>query len=177
MGAPRLLLLDEPTTGLDPAARREVWDAVRDLARAGTDVLLTTHYLEEANELAHQVVFIDRGKTVASGPLQELKASLGGDVIEVTVASGDRLAQAASILEQLTGRPAQADGPTRRTSAASTGGSAQLAEAISALARAALPVEEIGLRRPTLDEVFAALTGPSPGTGAPRTDQLQRSEG
>ena len=83
VGAPRLLLLDEPTTGLDPAGRNEVWGAVRNLVADGTDVLLTTHYLEEANELADRVVVIDHGKTIASGTLSDLKASIGQEVIEI----------------------------------------------------------------------------------------------
>ena len=93
VGAPRLLLLDEPTTGLDPAGRVEVWDAVRALVAAGTDVVLTTHYLDEANELADHVVVIDHGKTVASGALGDIKAGIGQDVIEVAVADPARLEQ------------------------------------------------------------------------------------
>ena len=94
VGAPRLLLLDEPTTGLDPAGRLEVWDAVRGLAAAGTDILLTTHYLDEADELADHVVVIDHGRTVASGTIGDLKASVGRDVIEVAVTDPARIDEA-----------------------------------------------------------------------------------
>ena len=114
VGAPRLLLLDEPTTGLDPAGRREVWDAVRGLANAGTDILLTTHYLDEADELADHVVVIDHGRAVASGTIGDLKASVGRDVIEVAVSDPARIDEASQILEQVTGNQPQLDRGSRR---------------------------------------------------------------
>jgi ABC-2 type transport system ATP-binding protein len=95
VGSPRLLLLDEPTTGLDPVSRSEVWAAVRALARAGTDILLTTHYLDEADQLADQVAVINHGRVIASGPLSELKGSIGRDVIEVAVSDPGQLAEVA----------------------------------------------------------------------------------
>jgi ABC-2 type transport system ATP-binding protein len=159
VGAPRLLLLDEPTTGLDPVSRREVWDAVRDLVAEGTDVLLTTHYLEEADELASQVVVIDHGRAVASGSIAELKASVGRDVIEVTVADPYQLGAVADVLTAVTANPARVDHNGKRASAPTAGGPQSLAATIRCLADAQLPVEEIGLRRPTLDEVFLTLTG------------------
>jgi ABC-type multidrug transport system ATPase subunit len=167
VGAPRLLLLDEPTTGLDPAGRREVWDAVRSLVAAGTDVLLTTHYLEEANELADRVVVIDHGRRVASGTLGELKADLGGDVIEVSLDGPSQLDAVGVILGQVTSHPARIDRPARRV-AAPADGPGQLGDTLDRLGAAGIAVAEIGLRRPTLDEVFAALTGGSPhGATAP----------
>src|ERR1700735_498580 len=99
VGAPRLLLLDEPTAGLDPAGRLEVWDAGRGLAAAGTDILLTTHYLDEADELADHVVVIDHGRTVASGTIGDLKASVGRDVIEVAVTDPARIDEAGPVVE------------------------------------------------------------------------------
>ena len=158
VGAPRLLLLDEPTTGLDPAGRREVWAAVRGLAAAGTGILLTTHYLEEADELADQVVVIDHGKVIAAGTLSELKASVGRDVIELAVADAALLDPAARVLEQVTSATPRLDRAGRRAHAAAAGGPGQLGVVISRLAEAAIPVEEIGVRRPTLDEVFLVLT-------------------
>jgi ABC-2 type transport system ATP-binding protein len=159
VGGPRLLLLDEPTTGLDPVSRREVWDAVRSLAASGTDILLTTHYLDEANELADQVVVIDHGRVVASGTLSELKASIGHDVIDVTV-SDSRLASAVGqILERVTVNRARLEPGGRHVTAAAPGGPAELAAAIGCLQDASIAVDEIGLRRPTLDEVFLTLTG------------------
>jgi ABC-2 type transport system ATP-binding protein len=159
VGAPRLLLLDEPTTGLDPAGRREVWDAVRDLANAGTGILLTTHYLEEANELADQVVVIDHGRAIASGTLGELKASIGRDVIEVRVADATLVGRAGDVLRAVTGAEPRLDHTGRRAHVAASGGPAELAAVIGRLADADVAVEEVGLRRPTLDEVFLTLTG------------------
>jgi ABC-2 type transport system ATP-binding protein len=159
VGAPRLLLLDEPTTGLDPVGRSEVWDAVRGLAAAGTDILLTTHYLDEADELADHVVVIDHGRTVASGTLGELKASVGRDVIELAVADLARLAEAGQILERVTGSRPRLDRGSRRVIAPAAGGASELAAVIGCLASAGIATDEIGLRRPNLDEVFLALTG------------------
>jgi ABC-2 type transport system ATP-binding protein len=159
VGGPRLLLLDEPTTGLDPVSRREVWDAVRALAAAGTDILLTTHYLDEADELADQVVVVDHGRVVASGTVGELKASIGQDVIEVAITdpvSGPAVGQ---ILEQVTACPARVEPGGRHASAPAGAGAGALAMVIARLQDAAIHVDEIGLRRPTLDEVFLALTG------------------
>ena len=165
VGAPHLLLLDEPTTGLDPAGRAEVWAAVRNLVGAGTDVLLTTHYLEEADELAERVVVIDHGRAIATGTVAELKAGIGRDVIEVVLAAAEELRTAAALLEALTGDPVVTgeavliDHGTRRLRSRAEGGTVQLAEAIRAFATAGVAVEEISLRRPTLDEAFLALTG------------------
>jgi len=163
VGAPRLLLLDEPTTGLDPAGRREVWDAVRGLAAAGTDILLTTHYLDEADELADHVVVIDHGHAVASGTIGDLKASVGRDVIEAVVADPARLDEAGQVLGRVTSRPPRLDRGSRRATAPAAGGADQLAAVIRHLDDAGIGVDEIGLRRPTLDEVFLALTGDSAG--------------
>jgi ABC-2 type transport system ATP-binding protein len=159
VGAPRLLLLDEPTTGLDPASRFEVWEAVRGLVAGGTDVLLTTHYLDEADELADQVVVIDHGRAIASGTLPELKASVGRDVIEVAVSDAAQLDAVGAILRRVTSTPPGLDYGGRRASVRTAGGSRELARVISGVDDAGIPVEEIGLRRPTLDEVFLALTG------------------
>jgi len=159
VGAPRLLLLDEPTTGLDPAGRRDVWDAVRTLVAGGTDVLLTTHYLEEADALADHVVVIDRGRAIASGALGDLKARIGRDVIEVTLRDPSLLDPVGAILRQVTTNPARLDHAGRRASAPTTDGTSQLSAVIERLKDAAVVVEEIGLRRPTLDEVFLTLTG------------------
>ena len=159
VGAPRLLLLDEPTTGLDPAGRREVWDAVRSLARAGTDILLTTHYLDEADELADHVVVIDHGHAIASGTIGDLKASVGRDVIEVAVGDPARIDEADQILERVTGNRPRLDRGSRRATVPAAGGAGELASVIRSLGDAAIAVDEIGLRRPTLDEVFLALTG------------------
>ncbi len=158
-GAPRLLLLDEPTTALDPTGRAEVWAAVRSLVAAGTDVVLTTHYLEEADELADQVVVIDQGKAIAAGSTAELKAGIGRDIIEVALADADQLGAAAAVLETITAGPAVVDRTGRRVRSQADRGTAQLSAAIAAMDSARIAVGEIGLRHPTLDEVFLTLTG------------------
>jgi len=159
VGGPRLLLLDEPTTGLDPVGRREVWDAVRGLAAAGTDILLTTHYLDEADELADHAVVIDHGRAIASGTVSELKAGVGQDVIEVAVADPAMVAATSRILERVTASQPRLDAGGRRVTVLAPGGPAALAAVIGCLADASVRVDEIGLRRPTLDEVFLTLTG------------------
>ncbi|MGD0391746.1 MAG: ATP-binding cassette domain-containing protein [Acidimicrobiales bacterium] len=164
VGTPRLLLLDEPTTGLDPAGRTEVWGAVRNLVADGTDVLLTTHYLEEANELADRVVVIDRGKTIASGTLGDLKASIGGEVIEVILDQPSRLEDVGRILQQVTASRPRLDHTRRSAMVSSRDGTDQLATVIRRLDQALISVGEIGLRRPTLDEVFLSLTAGRVGT-------------
>jgi ABC-2 type transport system ATP-binding protein len=158
VGAPRLLLLDEPTAALDPVGRAEVWDAVRSLVAAGTDIVLTTHYLDEADELADQVVVIDHGKAIASGTTAELKAGIGRDIIEVALADGAQLGAAAAVLETLTASQAVIDQAGQRVRSTASDGTAQLSAAIAALDSARIPVAEIALRHPTLDEVFLTLT-------------------
>lgn len=158
VGAPRLLLLDEPTTGLDPVGRAEVWGAVRSLVAAGTDIVLTTHYLEEADALADQVVVIDHGRTIALGSVGELKAGIGRDVIEVVLADVDQLGKAAGLLERLTSGPSITDSSSRRVRVTANRGMVELSAAIAALEERRIPVEEIALRHPTLDEAFLTLT-------------------
>ncbi len=154
-----MLLLDEPTTGLDPVSRREVWEAIRGLTANGTDILLTTHYLDEADELADQVVVIDHGAVIASGTLSKLKASIGQDVIEVAVTEPAMVSAVGQILERVTLTAARHEPGGRQVSAPAPGGAAELASVIGYLQDAAIAVDEIGLRRPTLDEVFLTLTG------------------
>jgi ABC-2 type transport system ATP-binding protein len=158
VGGPRLLLLDEPTTGLDPVSRREVWNAVRGLAAAGTDILLTTHYLDEADELADHAVVIDHGRAIASGTVSELKAGIGQDLIEIAVADAAAIAEASRILSRVTASQPRIDPGGRRVSALAPGGPAALASVIGCLEDAEVAVDEVGLRRPTLDEVFLSLT-------------------
>ena len=166
VGAPRLLLLDEPTVALDPTGRAEVWDAVRRLVATGTNIVLTTHYLEEADELADHVVVIDHGAVIAAGTVAQIKAGIGRDVIEVAVSDPGQLTTAASVLGTVTAAPAVIDDNTRRVRAQADSGTAQLQAAIDALAVARVGVGEIGLRHPTLDEAFIALT-----TNHPEPDQ------
>ena len=162
VGAPTLLLLDEPTTGVDPRSRLELWDALRALVAQGTDVLLTTQYLEEADHLADRIVIIDRGRAVAAGTPDELKARVGGSVIEVHVRAQDGVHAAADALEALEPGRINVDGSTRRVSMGVDGGSDRLTLAMRSLADASVALDDISLRQPTLEEVFLALTGRAP---------------
>src|SRR4051795_5197912 len=159
VGAPRLLLLDEPTTGLDPRSRIELWEAIRGLVEQGTDVLLTTQYLDEADHLAGRIVIVDHGRAVANGTPAELKGRMGGDVVEVHPRRAADLPRVAALLERLAGARPEVEAPTRRVSAPVADGGASLIDALRALEEEGIPVDDVGLRRPNLDEVFLALTG------------------
>jgi ABC-2 type transport system ATP-binding protein len=158
VGAPRLLLLDEPTTGLDPRSRIELWSAIRGLVDAGTDVLLTTQYLDEADHLANHIVIVDHGRAVAAGTPAELKRRIGGDVVEVHVRHGADLAGVAQLLGRLDHGAAEVDEPTRRISVRVASGSSGLMAAVQSVKDAGVEVEDIAMRQPNLDEVFLALT-------------------
>jgi ABC-2 type transport system ATP-binding protein len=159
VGEPRLLLLDEPTAGLDPRSRIELWDAVRALVDAGTDVLLTTQYLDEADRLASRVVIIDHGRAVATGTPAELKRRVGGNVVELHVHDGRDLVTVAGLLGRLDDEAVQVDEPTRRVSVRVDAGSDGLMTALRSIEHAGVPIDDIALRQPNLDEVFLALTG------------------
>src|SRR6266511_3678153 len=159
VGAPRLLLLDEPTTGLDPRSRIELWDAIRALVERGTDVLLTTQYLDEADHLAGRIVIIDHGRVVAAGTPPELKQRAGRNVIEVHARDRADLARVAAALAALDHGEARVEEATRRVSVAVEAGTDRLRDALRSLDAADLAVDDIALRPPTLDEVFLALTG------------------
>jgi ABC-2 type transport system ATP-binding protein len=158
-GAPRLLLLDEPTTGLDPGSRNEVWDAVRDMQRSGTDVVLTTQYLDEADHLAAHIVIIDGGRVIAEGSPHELKSRVGADMVELHTTDVATMARAAHVLRSVAASEPSTDPATRSCSVAAPGGAQLLPAVIRGLDDAGVAVEDIALRRPTLDEVFLALTG------------------
>ena len=158
VGSPRLLLLDEPTTGLDPGSRNEVWDAIRAMGRGGTDMLLTTQYLDEADHLAAYIVIIDGGRVIAQGTPGELKSRVGADMVELHTADVATMERAAAVLGALGVAEPQTDAATRRCSLAAPGGAQLLPVVVRALDEAGVAVEDIALRRPTLDEVFLALT-------------------
>jgi len=168
VGSPRLLLLDEPTTGLDPGSRNQVWDGIREMSRTGTDMLLTTQYLDEADHLAAYVVIIDEGRVIAQGTPDELKSRVGADMVELHTVDVPTMQRAAEVLGSLGVAEPSTDPATRRCSLAAPGGSRLLPVVVRALDDAAVPVEDITLRRPTLDEVFLALTGRT--TDASHTD-------
>jgi ABC-2 type transport system ATP-binding protein len=157
--APPVLFLDEPTTGLDPRGRNEVWQSIRELVAGGTSVLLTTQYLEEADQLADQISVIDEGRVIAAGTPAELKSRIGGERIDVVVHDGTQLAAAADILARVTAAEVERDTHKRLVSAAALDPMTALTEAVRALAEADIAAEDIALRRPTLDEVFLHLTG------------------
>src|SRR5215217_8209151 len=159
VGAPRLLLLDEPTTGLDPRSRIELWDAIRTLVEGGTDVLLTTQHLDEADQLASHVVIVDHGRAVAAGSPTELKRRIGGDVVELHVRDGADLARAAELLARVDQGAPRIDVPTRRVSVRVDAGNDGLMSALRCTHDAGVELEDIALRRPNLDEVFLTLTG------------------
>jgi ABC-2 type transport system ATP-binding protein len=161
VGSPKLLLLDEPTTGLDPGSRNEVWDGIREMSWAGTDILLTTQYLDEADHLAAYIVIIDGGRVIAQGTPDELKSRVGSDMVELHTIDVASMERAAGVLGSLGLAEPATDPATRRCSLAAPGGSRLLPIVVRALDDAAVPVEDITLRRPTLDEVFLALTGRS----------------
>ncbi|HYN93011.1 MAG TPA: ATP-binding cassette domain-containing protein [Pilimelia sp.] len=165
--APPVLFLDEPTTGLDPRGRAEVWAAVRALVGGGTTVLLTTQYLEEADQLADRVSVLDDGRVIADGTPAELKSRLGGDRVDVVVARADQLAAAVAVVAGAAGARPDVDVDTRRIGAPVADRVAALVAVAGALVDAGIEVQDIGLRRPTLDEVFLHVTAPA-GGGAER---------
>ncbi|SFC12479.1 ATP-binding cassette domain-containing protein [Streptomyces aidingensis] len=156
---PEVLFLDEPTTGLDPRSRNQVWDAVRALVAQGTTVLLTTQYLEEADQLADRISVLDAGRIVAEGTADQLKARTGGDRIEVVVRHAADLPAVAEILARAGDGPPVTDPDRRLAGAPVADRVAALTEVVRALHQAGLAAEDIGTRRPTLDEAFLALTG------------------
>jgi daunorubicin resistance ABC transporter ATP-binding subunit len=158
VGRPRVLFLDEPTTGLDPRSRIELWSIVRELVTDGTTILLTTQYLEEADRLADRITVLDTGRVIANGTADELKRDLGGQVIELTPTERTDLDKASTILSELAGSTAAVD---RETGRASVGvdDSALLARTVRALDDAGIDVGELAMRKPSLDEVFLQLTG------------------
>jgi ABC-2 type transport system ATP-binding protein len=155
---PQVLFLDEPTTGLDPRSRAGIWSAVRELAQAGTTILLTTQYLDEADRLSGQIVIIDQGRAVAQGTPDALKDTLGSR-IDVVVANPEDLPAAAAVLQHLTGKPPGTDADGRRLSAPVAAGAVTLPELVRQLDAAGVAAEDVSLRRPTLDEVFLDRTG------------------
>jgi len=159
--SPPVLFLDEPTTGLDPRSRLAMWDIIGELVSGGTTLLLTTQYLDEADRLADRIAVVDAGRVIAEGTSGELKARVGGERLEITVAQGEGLEDAARVLERYT----HGDGGVRVDAergylvATVAGGAGLLAAVVRDLDTAGVRVDELGLHRPTLDDVFLTLTG------------------
>ena len=163
IGRPRVLFLDEPTTGLDPRTRNDVWRFIEELVAAGTTVLLTTQYMEEAEHLAHRIVVIDAGMVVAQGTAAELKDQMGGDVLEARVANLGDLDRAADLIAEF-GQGAPRADPDQRSVSVPTKGSTQvLIAAGQRLQEDGIALEDLGIRHPSLDDVFLSLTGKAAG--------------
>jgi ABC-2 type transport system ATP-binding protein len=166
VGEPKVLFLDEPTTGLDPRSRLGMWDIIRSLVAGGTTTLLTTQYLDEADELADEIVVIDHGLVIAAGTAEELKGRVGGDVLEFTVPDRNRVSDAAEAITRIATGEGEAGGEPhidKETGVINVGvggrGSEALIEAVRGLDAAGVPIQGLALRRPSLDDVFLALTG------------------
>ncbi len=160
---PRVLFLDEPTTGLDPRTRNELWDTIRELVAGGTTLLLTTQYLEEADQLADRIAVIDQGSVIAEGTAKELKSQLGSDIIDVRIDDVGRLEPASDLLKDLGTEPPQLDYDTGEILLSVRDGSHKLAEVVRRFDDAGITIADLSLRRPTLDEVFLSLTGSPAG--------------
>ena len=163
---PEILFLDEPTTGLDPRSRNQVWDLVRQIAASGTTVLLTTQYLEEADRLAERMAVIDHGRVIAEGTSRELKASIGGNTLRLSLADPTRQSDARALVTDLLGDVVSDTDPT--TVSVKVPDAAAAASVLGAIARANIVLESFSLGTPSLDDVFFTLTGkpPAPQPGA-----------
>ncbi|WP_243274591.1 ATP-binding cassette domain-containing protein [Streptomyces albus subsp. chlorinus] len=162
--SPPVMFMDEPTTGLDPRNRQQLWEVIEELVAGGTTLLLTTQYLEEADRLAHDIAVVDHGKVIARGTSDQLKAQTGGERVEVVVHERDDIPAARQVLDSH-GLPGTAhegctvEEHTRKLTVPVTGGAKLLAEVIRDLDTRGVEIDDIGLRRPTLDDVFISLTG------------------
>ncbi len=171
VGRPSVLFLDEPTTGLDPRSRLDLWKIIRELVADGTTVLLTTQYLEEADELAHRIVVIDHGLVIAEGTSDQLKARVGGDVIDVTASHPEQVREVARLAVQAAGElPAevQVDAEAAKVTVRISHGAGVLADIVRLMDASGIGIGDLALRKPTLDDVFLTLTGrpPEPSGGA-----------
>ena len=159
VGQPPVLLLDEPTTGLDPAARIQLWQFVRGLVERGTTLLLTTQAMEEADQLAGHIIILDRGQVAARGTPAELKARLGDDTVNVTIADPARLADAVAALAPAATTPPAITQAPPRVSITAPSGADGLVQAVRRLDEQGIGIADVMVRRPTLDDVFLAITG------------------
>ncbi|PNG20408.1 ATP-binding cassette domain-containing protein [Streptomyces cahuitamycinicus] len=157
--SPPVMFMDEPTTGLDPRNRQQLWEVIKQLVSGGTTLLLTTQYLEEADHLAHDIAVVDHGKVIAQGTSDQLKARTGGERVEVVVHEREHIQGAAEVLAGFGKGETKVEEHMRKLTAPVTGGAKLLAEVIRELDTRGIEIDDIGLRRPTLDDVFLSLTG------------------
>lgn len=156
---PPVMFMDEPTTGLDPRNRQLLWDVIKRLVSGGTTLLLTTQYLEEADHLAHEICVVDHGRVIARGTSDQLKARTGGERVEVVVHNREHITTAAEVLAGFGKGETTVEQHTRKLTVPVSGGAKLLAEVIRELDTRGIEIDDIGLRRPTLDDVFLSLTG------------------
>jgi len=177
--SPPVMFMDEPTTGLDPRNRQQLWGIIQDLVAGGTTLLLTTQYLEEADHLAHDICVVDHGKVIARGTADQLKAQTGGERVEVVVQDRDRLDTARTVLGGFgkggVGSVTVAE-HTRKLTVPVSGGAKLLAEVIRELDTRGIEIDDIGLRRPTLDDVFISLTGHAAEERNKETEERNKEE-
>ncbi|MFF4402143.1 ATP-binding cassette domain-containing protein [Streptomyces sp. NPDC001480] len=157
--SPPVMFMDEPTTGLDPRNRQQLWEVIKQLVSGGTTLLLTTQYLEEADHLAHDIAVVDQGRVIAKGTSDQLKARTGGERVEVVVHEREHIATAEEVLHGFGKGDTTVEEHTRKLTVPVTGGAKLLAEVIRELDTRGIEIDDIGLRRPTLDDVFLSLTG------------------
>ena len=173
---PAVLFLDEPTTGLDPRSRGDMWEVITELVAGGTSLLLTTQYMEEAERLADQIIVIDHGRVIAGGTADELKAQVGGERLELVIRDAARLGEAREVLAAVGSGEAAVDQHTRQLTVPVLGGSSALVEALRRLDAAGIAVQDVGLRRPTLDDVFLTLTGHASAEAEPAVGTKQAKQ-
>ncbi|HEX3540989.1 MAG TPA: ATP-binding cassette domain-containing protein [Acidimicrobiales bacterium] len=162
VGGPEVLFLDEPTTGLDPRGRNELWAVLDTLVDGGTTILLTTQYLEEAERLANEIVVVDHGRVIARGDARSLKRHVGGDQLLIVPVDPADLERTAAVVERVVGVRATIDPGTRQVTAPAESGVAAIASVATELVAAGIAVEDLGIHQPTLDDVFLTLTGTPP---------------
>lgn len=166
VGRPEVMFLDEPTTGVDPRSRMDIWDLVRDLVGEGVTILLTTQYLDEADQLTDKIGIIDRGRVMSEGTPDDLKDKLGGSVVQLAVPADTR-SRAAEVLASVAGAEPTTDPTTARLSIPAVDGARTLAAVVRSLDAAGIEPADLELRKPTLDDVFLALTGHATSADAP----------
>ncbi|MCW5253948.1 ATP-binding cassette domain-containing protein [Streptomyces sp. SHP 1-2] len=174
--SPPVMFMDEPTTGLDPRNRQQLWEVIKQLVSGGTTLLLTTQYLEEADHLAHDIAVVDHGRVIAKGTSDQLKARTGGERVEVVVREREHLGTASEVLRGLGEGETTVEEHMRKLTVPVTGGARLLAEVIRELDTRGIGIDDIGLRRPTLDDVFLSLTGHVAEAGAGESENRNDKE-